>query len=264
MRIAVAVGDFTPGEANELRKNIGAWNMKEFERNLNPWREKLKNGMKRNGFKQTFIDEILGQMSGFAHYGFPESHAVSFALIAYTSSYLKCHYPAAFFNAILNSQPMGFYSPHALLQAAKRDGVKILPVSINHSHWDNTLEQVSRSNRPKLYGIRLGFRLVKSLSRDSADEIMRVRQPIECWTGFDQDETEVVRSVLASSLSVLDCKSMRGFTACKKSKLTLTVTLRSNVLCAIKTHTSDVTTNKLFYGSVHFFDLKTLRLCVPS
>ncbi len=185
MRIAVAVGDFTPGEANELRKNIGAWNIKEFEMNLNPWLEKLQRGMKRNGLNQKFIDEIMGQMQGFSHYGFPESHSVSFALIAYTSSYLKCHYPAAFFNAILNSQPMGFYSPHALLQAANRDGVKILPVSVNYSNWDNKLEEISQSNRPNVYGIRLGFRLVRSLSKDAAEEIMRVRQRIESWTDFD-------------------------------------------------------------------------------
>lgn len=185
MRIAIEVGDFTPGEANELRKNIGSWNIKEFEMNLNPWLEKLKKGMEKNGLKKEFIDQILGQMKGFADYGFPESHAVSFALIAYASSYLKCHYPAAFFNAVLNSQPMGFYLPHALIQAAKRNGIKILPVSINHSDWDNKLENISGDNRQVIYGIRLGFRLVNSLSKSGCQEMLKVRKEIGRWKNFD-------------------------------------------------------------------------------
>ena len=122
MRIAMAVGDFTPGEANELRKNIGAWNMKDFSRNLKPWLLKLERGMKQKGIKRIFIDQILNEMKVFANYGFPESHAASFALIAYVSSFLKCHYPAAFICGLLNSQPMGFYRPAELVETAKRAG----------------------------------------------------------------------------------------------------------------------------------------------
>jgi error-prone DNA polymerase len=173
MRIAIAVGGFTGGEANELRKHMGAWSLKG---DMGPWMIKLAAGMKKNGFKEDFIQQILGQMRGFADYGFPESHAVSFALIAYASSYLKCHYPAAFFMALLNSQPMGFYSPHALLQSAKRDGVKVLPVCINHSDYDNTLENVASAGKPPVFGIRLGLRLVTSLSKSGADEVMRMRR----------------------------------------------------------------------------------------
>jgi error-prone DNA polymerase len=185
MRIAIDVGDFTPGEANELRKNIGSWNVREFKMDLNPWLEKLKRGMEKNGIKKEFIDQILRQMKGFAHYGFPESHAVSFALLAYASSYLKCHYPAAFFNAVLNSQPMGFYLPHALLQAAQRNGITILPISINESDWDNKLENISSENREPIYGIRLGFRLVNSLSKSGCQDMLRVRKDIGRWEGLD-------------------------------------------------------------------------------
>jgi len=184
MRIAIAVGDFSPGEANELRKNIGTWNMKEFERNLDPWLEKLQRGMKKNKIKEPFASQILGQMRGFANYGFPESHAVSFALIAYASSYLKCHYPAPFFTSILNSQPMGFYSPHALLQAAQRNGVKIHPISINDSDWDHKLEKISKPKTPPVYAIRLGFRLVCGLSKTAGQKIPRHRSQEGPWPTF--------------------------------------------------------------------------------
>ena len=115
MRIAMAIGDFTAGEADQLRKQIGAWSM---NKDLGPMVAGLERGMRKNGIQEAFIKQILGHLEGFASYGFPESHAVSFALIAYASSWLKCHYPAAFFSALLNSQPMGFYSRHALIQAA--------------------------------------------------------------------------------------------------------------------------------------------------
>lgn len=178
MRIAIAVGNFTPGEANELRKNIGAWNMTGFEQKLGPWLKKLEAGMRTNGLKQKFIEQVLGQMRGFAEYGFPESHAVSFALLAYASCYLKCHYPAAFFASILNSQPMGFYSPHALLQAAKRAGVQVLPVCVNNSDYDHKLERVSRPGRPLYFGIRLGLRLVNHLSQPAAEKIVSRRKSL--------------------------------------------------------------------------------------
>ncbi len=197
MRIAMAVGDFTPGEADELRKNIGVWNVKAFERNLNPWIEKLKRGMEKRGISQVFIDQILGQMRGFANYGFPESHAISFALIAYASSYLKCHYPAAFFVAVLNSQPMGFYAPHTLLQAAKRNGVTISAITINDSFWDNRLEALKKDRDGQtIWGIRLGFRLIKGLSESGTLRLLSVREQSGAWRDFDHfiQTTEVYRN----------------------------------------------------------------------
>ncbi|MDH3631838.1 MAG: error-prone DNA polymerase [Gammaproteobacteria bacterium] len=182
MRIAIAVGNFTAGEANELRKKIGSWGIKDFNRDLNPLLVKLEKGMRENNVKPKFAEQILGQMKGFAEYGFPESHAVSFSLIAYASCYLKCHFPAAFYISILNSQPMGFYSPHALLQSAKREGIQLLPISLNHSQWDHRLE---RSSPQKQYAIRLGFRLVNGLSEATVDKIIQQRIAANGWQSFE-------------------------------------------------------------------------------
>jgi error-prone DNA polymerase len=182
MRIAIAVGNFTAGEANELRKKIGAWGIKDFNRDLLPLLQKLETGMQKNGIKPEFAEQILGQMKGFAEYGFPESHAVSFSLIAYASCYLKCHYPAAFYTSVLNSQPMGFYSPHALLQSARREDITLLPLSLNHSDWDHALEKPAGAQD---YAIRLGFRLVNGLPQSSVDEFLQVRSEVGCWHSFE-------------------------------------------------------------------------------
>jgi error-prone DNA polymerase len=178
MRIAMAVGGFTPGEANELRRHMGAWSLKG---DMGPWLTRLAEGMRREGIAEAFVESILGQMKGFADYGFPESHAVSFALIAYASSWMKCHYPAVFYMALLNSQPMGFYTPHSLVQAAQRQGVKVLPISVQHSQWENSLELVAGGGKasggsPPLYGIRLGLQEVRSLRKTAALHIIQCRQ----------------------------------------------------------------------------------------
>ncbi|MCP4766719.1 MAG: DNA polymerase III subunit alpha [Gammaproteobacteria bacterium] len=183
MRIAIAVGNFSAGEANELRKKIGAWGIKDFNRDLNPLLIKLEQGMRENGVKPEFAEQILGQMKGFAEYGFPESHAVSFSLIAYASCYLKRHFPAAFYISVLNSQPMGFYSPHALLQAARREGIKLLPISLNHSQWDHQLEKCAPRSE---YAIRLGFRLIRGLSEASGARIIQRRSESAAWASFEQ------------------------------------------------------------------------------
>jgi error-prone DNA polymerase len=183
MRIAIAVGNFSAGEANELRQKIGSWGIKDFNRDLNPLLVKLEQGMRDNGIKPEFAEQILGQMKGFAEYGFPESHAVSFSLIAYASCYLKCHFPAAFYISVLNSQPMGFYSPHALLQAAKREGIQLLPISVNHSNRDHQLEQ---SGARQAYAIRLGFRLVNGLAESAVDKIIQQRGESGSWRSFEQ------------------------------------------------------------------------------
>jgi error-prone DNA polymerase len=182
MRIAIAVGNFTPGEANELRKSMGAWTIRG---DINPWLVKLAQGLRQNNIPDEFAETIVSQMKGFAEYGFPESHSVSFALIAYASSYLKCHYPAVFFVGILNSQPMGFYSPHTLIQTALRCGVKVLPVSITKSSWDCTLENITledpRDQRHAL-GIRLGFAMISGFSKNTASSIEASRAKHGAWT----------------------------------------------------------------------------------
>lgn len=173
MRIAIAVGGFTGGEANELRKKIGAWSIKD-DKELRPWLDRLAAGMRRNGLSEEFIAMLLGQMKGFAEYGFPESHAASFAFLAYASCYVKCHYPAAFFCGLLNSQPMGFYSCHALISTAQREGVTVRPISIHHSDWDHTLERQPDGN----HRLRLGFRLMAGLRQDVVASMVAARQAL--------------------------------------------------------------------------------------
>jgi error-prone DNA polymerase len=167
MRVAMAVGGFSAGEANELRKNIGSFSLKS---DPSLWLEKLQQGMRKNDISEDFIEGITGQIRGFASYGFPESHAASFALLAYASSYLKCHHPAAFFCALLNSQPMGFYSPDILIKTAQAEGVPVLPICALHSNWDPLLEQT-----PSGLAIRLGFRLIRALSEPGAQRWVQHR-----------------------------------------------------------------------------------------
>lgn len=153
---------------------------------INPWLTKLAEGMQMNGLAPEFSEAILAQMRGFAEYGFPESHSVSFALIAYASSFLKCHYPDVFFTGLLNAQPMGFYSPHALIQTAKRLGVLILPVSAAHSSWDCTLEPLPPGSKHAC-SIRLGFRLISGFRQQAAKNIEEARKksgPWKTWQDF--------------------------------------------------------------------------------
>ncbi|MEO5968784.1 MAG: error-prone DNA polymerase, partial [Bdellovibrionia bacterium] len=163
MKIAMVMADFTPGEADELRRAIGAWRSSG---SIEKMGNRLKQGLLANGLAQEFVDRIFQQIQGFAEYGFPESHAASFALLAYASSYLKCHYPAEFTCALLNSQPMGFYSSYTLVEDVKRQGVKVLPLNPQFSNWDCTLEQGA---------IRMGWRMLQGLGRAEADEVFKER-----------------------------------------------------------------------------------------
>ncbi len=171
MRIAMAVGDFTAGESNELRKNIGTFSMRG---DVEKWIPKLITGMRRNGIKEDFIKHLIGQLHGFSAYGFPESHSVSFAHLAYISCYLKAHFPPAFYIGIMNSQPMGFYSIHVLLRTAKLEGINIRPICVLHSQWDSTIEKDPDSTHG--FAIRLGLRLVTSLSASGAKAYLARRQ----------------------------------------------------------------------------------------
>ena len=116
MQLAVVAAGFTPGEADELRRSMAAWRRKG---GLEKFQQKLRDGMERNGYSKEFAEQIYRQICGFGEYGFPESHAASFALLVYVSAWLKCHYPAAFAAALLNSQPMGFYAPAQIVRDAK-------------------------------------------------------------------------------------------------------------------------------------------------
>ncbi len=179
MRIAIEVGDFTAGEADKLRKSMGAWQIRG---DLHQWMKKLVTGMRRHKINELFIKQLVGQMQGFAEYGFPESHAISFAHIAYVSCYLKSHYPHLFTLAMLNSQPLGFYSSHALLQDAKRQGVRVAPVCVQSSQWQTSLERTPQGE-PVL---RMGFDFIRGLNQGRMLAFVQLRKSKQggrwsCW-----------------------------------------------------------------------------------
>jgi len=168
MQIAMLAADFTAGEADQLRRSMAAWKRKG---DLGQFQNKLVERLKNNGYEETFIKAIVGQIQGFAEYGFPESHAASFALLAYASAWLKCHEPAAFLAALLNSQPMGFYSPSQLVQDARRHAVEVRAVDVTISTWDAALEP---SGQPQP-AVRLGLHMVRGLSQAAAQRIEQAR-----------------------------------------------------------------------------------------
>ncbi len=168
MQIAIVAAGFSPGEADQLRRSMAAWQSRG---DLGPYEEKLINGMTANGYPLEFAERIYRQIKGFGEYGFPESHSASFALLAYISSWLKYYEPAAFTCALLNSQPMGFYRPPQLVNDARQHGVEIRPVDVQISHWHCTLEP-SRTRQPAL---RLGLRMIKGLSQTSGENIVYQR-----------------------------------------------------------------------------------------
>ncbi|MHC4849338.1 MAG: error-prone DNA polymerase [Planctomycetota bacterium] len=163
MRLAVVAADYTPGEADQLRRDMAAW--KKCGR-IERHRERLVRRMGDKGIATEFAEAVFNQIRGFGEYGFPESHAASFALIAYATSWLKCHYLAEFTCGLLNAQPMGFYSPATIIEDAKRHGLAFLPVDVQHSEWDCTLEEDK---------LRMGLRYVKGLSSRDADTVLRER-----------------------------------------------------------------------------------------
>ncbi|SFW49140.1 error-prone DNA polymerase [Pseudomonas fluorescens] len=169
MQIAIVAADYTPGEADQLRRSMAAWKR---HGGLEPHRERLAQGMKKNGYTVEFAAQIFEQIKGFGNYGFPESHAASFALLTYASSWLKCHEPAAFACALINSWPMGFYSPDQILQDARRHQLSIHPVDVRASDWDCSLEPME-GRQP---AIRLGLRLVKGFRVEDALRIEAARR----------------------------------------------------------------------------------------
>ena len=172
MQIAMIAADFTPGEADGLRRAMGAWRRTG---GLGAYEHRLIDGMTRNGYPLEFAQRVVEQVKGFSSYGFPESHAVSFALLVYDSCWIKRHHPAEFLAAMLNSQPLGFYSPSQLVQDAQRHGVGVRPVDVVHSDWDCTLEDMPAPDAPGHPVVRLGLRLVGGLSEAEAGRISAAR-----------------------------------------------------------------------------------------
>ena len=169
MEIAIVAAGFTPAEADGLRRSMATFKSKG---KVSWYREKLVGGMVKKGYTEEFAGRVFKQIEGFGSYGFPESHAASFALLVYISSWIKCYYPDVFAAALLNSQPMGFYRPAQIVIDARKYGVKVRPVDINYSQWDNTLEEKDGS----YCAVRLGFRQVKGLHEEDMQALVSGRR----------------------------------------------------------------------------------------
>jgi error-prone DNA polymerase len=168
MQVAMVAAGFSPTEADQLRRAMATF---KFSGGVQHFQDKLIKGMRDNGYTQEFAERTFRQLEGFGSYGFPESHAASFALIAYASSWMKCHHPDVFLAAILNAQPMGFYAPAQLVRDAREHGVEVRPVDINRSQWDCTLEAIDG----RRCAVRLGFCMVKGLVQKEAERVVSIR-----------------------------------------------------------------------------------------
>jgi error-prone DNA polymerase len=172
MRLAVVAAGFTPGEADKVRRSMAAWKRKG---GLEHFELKLIDGMRERGYQQEFAEQIFQQILGFGEYGFPESHAASFALLVYISAWLKCHEPAAFACALINSQPMGFYAPSQIVQDVRRHYVEVLQADVTTSDWDCTLCVTAQDEKGQT-ALRLGLRVVSGLSTHGATRITSARK----------------------------------------------------------------------------------------
>ncbi len=168
MKMAIVAAGFSPEEADSLRRALATF--RRFG-DIHRFRERFLRGMVGNGYARDFSERCFKQIEGFADYGFPESHAASFALLVYVSSWLKCHYPAAFACALLNNQPMGFYAPAQIVRDARTHGVEVRPVDVNTSDWDCTLEPADGG----AVALRLGFRQIKDLHETDAEVLVGTR-----------------------------------------------------------------------------------------
>lgn len=173
MQLAVVAADFTPGEADQLRRSMAAWKRRG---GVGHFEAKLIEGMRRNGYAEQFARQIVDQIRGFSEYGFPEAHAASFAVLAYVSAWLKHHHPAAFTAALLNSQPMGFYAPAQLLRDARAHGVEVRSVDVGVSDLECTLERnVDADGAEGTLALRLGLACARSFPQAAAQRILAAR-----------------------------------------------------------------------------------------
>jgi error-prone DNA polymerase len=228
LRIAMIAANFTGGEAEDLRRAMG---FKRSQARMREIEAKLRAGMTANGISSKAQEEIILSITSFALYGFPESHAASFALIAYASAFLKCHYLAAFTAALLNNQPMGFYSPATIVKDAQRHGLKLLPVDVTKSEWNCTLERVlspeSRVLSPEnlhageTIALRMGLRYVRGLREDAAKALLRARAmtPFQSIHDLTRRVPEVRKDELTTlaEIGALNAVSSFEFQVPKKS-----------------------------------------------
>jgi error-prone DNA polymerase len=222
MQIAIVAAGFSPGEADQVRRSMAAWKR---HGGLEHFHDRLLRGMAERGYPKEFADRIYQQVLGFGSYGFPESHAASFALLTYVSCWLKCHQPAAFLAGLLNAQPMGFYAPAQLVNEARRAGVRLLPADVMYSDWDCTLESQchseERSDEESLEGIprfarddtkpvvRLGLRMIARLPEAEARRIVGLRKAGAAFASLD-DLAHRARLTRRALNALADSGALRG------------------------------------------------------
>ncbi len=170
---------FTGGEADQLRRAMGAWRKTGV---MEKFRQQMLTGMRKNGYTDDFAERLFRQIQGFGEYGFPESHAASFALLVYASAWIKRYHPDVYLAALLNSQPMGFYAPAQLVSDARKHGVEVRPADINHSDWESTLERTEQED----HAVRLGWSLISGLGQAAVARFMERRsdRPFTSWQDF--------------------------------------------------------------------------------
>jgi error-prone DNA polymerase len=220
MRLAIVAADYTPGEADQLRRDMAAWRRSG---RLERHRERLITRMEAKGIAPEFAERVFQQIRGFGEYGFPESHAASFALISYAAAYLRCHYPAEFTCALLNAQPMGFYSIATIVEDAKRQGVEMRPVDVLTSEWDATLEpsaaprDVGTGGARPSWAVRMGLRFVKGLGEAAAARLVKARAEGGSFTSIadaarraDLDEGTLRRLTGAGAFDTVDPSRRRA------------------------------------------------------
>jgi error-prone DNA polymerase len=173
MRLAIVAAGFSPGEADQLRRAMGAWRRPGI---IDNFRRRLIEGMQARGLAAEFAERVFEQLRGFGEYGFPESHAASFALLVYVSSWIKRYHPAAFTAALVNSQPMGFYAPAQLVRDARQHGIEVRPIDVNASDWDCTLESLGETPTSGKFALRLGLRMIAGLRQEAAEAIVAARR----------------------------------------------------------------------------------------
>ena len=201
MQIAMEAAGFSPDEADELRRAMAAWRRSG---SVERFRQRLLKGMLAKGYEENFAEQIFQQLQGFGEYGFPESHSASFARLAYCSAWFKCHEPAIFLAALLNSQPMGFYAPSQLVQDARRHNVEVRPVDIQHSDWEATLETDTTPTHSQP-AVRLGLGQIKGLSPKAGERIVQARrqalfisvQDLAARAGLDRNEMNALAAANA-------------------------------------------------------------------
>ncbi len=221
MQIAIVCAGFTPDEPDQLRRSMATFKVTG---GISHFKEKLIAGMVERHYSREFADQTVSQIEGFGSYGFPESHAASFALIAYASSWMKCHHPDVFCCALLNAQPMGFYAPAQIVRDAQAHGVEVRPVCVNQSRWDCTLEP----GRGRFLAVRLGLRLVKGLSNAHAAEIAAARgdSPYRSIDGMRRR----TRVSMAALQRLAEADAFRGLRLDRREALWAIRGLRDHVL----------------------------------